>query len=435
MTGIDWSGCVEEIPDEPARPAAANGHDTARPLLAPAAYHGLASEVVARILPNTESDSSALLLQFLVYFGNAVGRGPHYLIEQTQHFANLFVALVGQTSKSRKGTSAQRIRVIFNVADPAWASERILGGMSSGEGLIYAVRDPVYAMKKGVMELIDEGVSDKRLLLDEREFFQSLAVLKREGNTLSRVVRDAWDCCEHIGTLTKHSPTHASQPYISIAAHITVDELRQALDHTSMANGYANRYLFALVHRSKLLPHGSTQDAVITDLLGERTLEALTAARGIERITMTESAARHWAEIYTALAEGAPGLLGAITNRAEAQTIRLALVYALLDQAPQIDVVHLDAALAVWRFCEASARHIFGDTLGNPTADVILRALRSAGASGLTKTDLFNLFGRHLAANKIDAALALLQSAGKVRCTKSSNAGRAKRPVEMWVAA
>jgi hypothetical protein len=78
------------------------------------------------------------------------------------------------------------------------------------------------------------------------------------------------------------------------------------------------------------LPHGSTQDAVITNLLGERTLEALTPARGIERVTMTESAARHWAEIYTALAEGAPGLLGAITNRAEAQTIRLALVLGRL---------------------------------------------------------------------------------------------------------
>jgi hypothetical protein len=113
--------------------------------------------------------------------------------------------------------------------------------MSSGEGLIYAVRDPVYKMKRGKLELDDEGIDDKRLMLDEREFFQSLTVLKREGNTLSRVVRDAWDCREHIGSLTKHSPTQATKPFISITAHITVDELRQTLDHTSMANGYANR--------------------------------------------------------------------------------------------------------------------------------------------------------------------------------------------------
>ena len=80
-----------------------------------------------------------------------------------------------------------------------------------------------------------------------------------------------------------------------------------------------------------------------------------------------------------------PGLLGAITDRAEAQTIRLALVYALLDQAPQIDVVHIEAALALWHFCEASARYIFGDLVGDPIADTILRALRAAGAAGLSR--------------------------------------------------
>jgi len=37
--------------------------------------------------------------------------------------------------------------------------------MSSGEGVISAVRDPVYAIRKGVEELVDAGVNDKRLLI------------------------------------------------------------------------------------------------------------------------------------------------------------------------------------------------------------------------------------------------------------------------------
>ena len=153
--------------------------------------------------------------------------------------------------------------------------ECILGGMSSGEGVISAVRDPAYGLRKGVEELIDAGISDKRLLLDEREFFQALAVLKREGSILSRVIRDAWDCCEKLATMTKHSPTRATRPFISIVGHITADELRQALDHTSMANGYANRFLFACVTRSKLLPHGGALDQEFNGKLGARTLEAL----------------------------------------------------------------------------------------------------------------------------------------------------------------
>jgi hypothetical protein len=430
---IDFSGSFEELPDQP-EPAKSNGqdHDTTWPVLAPAAFHGLAGEVVARILPDTESDPAALLLQYLVSFGNAVGRQPHYLIERTRHFANLFTVLVGQTSKSRKGTSAERIRAIFNIADPDWVRERILGGMSSGEGVISAVRDPVYALRKGVEELIDAGISDKRLLLDEREFFQALAVLKREGSILSRVIREAWDCCERLATLTKHSPTRATRPFISIVGHITADELRQTLDHTSMANGYANRFLFACVKRSKLLPHGGALNAEIDDKLGVRTLEALITARSIERLTMTDVAHQYWNDTYPKLSEGLPGLLGAITDRAEPQTIRLALVYALLDQAPQINVVHLEAALAVWNFCVASARYIFGDLVGNPVADTILRALRSVGADGMSRTDLSNVFGRNLSTSQLDAALVVLLSADKVRRRSVKGTGR---PREMWYAA
>ena len=315
--GIDWSSGFEEVADTP-EPAKADGHNTAEttwPVMNPAAYHGLAGEVVAHILPHTESDPAALLLQYLVSFGNAVGRVPHYLIEQTQHFANLFTILVGQTSKSRKGTSAERIRAIFKIAEPDWARGRIFGGMSSGEGVIYAVRDEVYGMRKGAEELIDAGVSDKRLLLDEREFFGALAVLKREGSILSRVVRDAWDCAELLRTLTKHSPTRATRAFISIVGHITVEELRRTLDQTSMANGYANRFLFACVKRSKLLPHGGNLSEDTIGMLGAQTSEALKAARATGRVTMTQEATRHWADVYAALAQGAPGLLGAITDR------------------------------------------------------------------------------------------------------------------------
>jgi hypothetical protein len=231
-------------------------------------------------------------------------------------------------------------------------------------------------------------------------------------------------------TITKHSPSRATHAFISVVGHITVEELRRTLDETSMANGYANRFLFACVRRSKLLPHGGAADEEGTDKLGIKTLEALTAARAIDQVTMTEKAARYWVEVYTTLAQGSAGLIGAITNRAEAQTLRLALLYALLDQAAQIDVVHIEAALAMWRYCEASARFIFGDIIGDPTADTILRALRGAGVAGLSRTDLFNLFGRNLAANKIDAALVTLLSAGKVRRGSSKKTGG--RPVEMW---
>ena len=90
---------------------AANGHDADPwPVLAAEAYHGLAGEVVNTIAPQTEADPVALLLQFLVFVGNAIGRGPHYQVNRDRHYTNLFVLLVGASAKARKGLSAGHIR-------------------------------------------------------------------------------------------------------------------------------------------------------------------------------------------------------------------------------------------------------------------------------------------------------------------------------------
>jgi hypothetical protein len=111
------------------------------------------------------------------------------------------------------------------------------------------------------------------------------------------------------------------------------------------------------------------------------------------------------------------------------------MVYALLDQASQIDVVHIKAALALWTYCEASARFIFGDYTGNPIADNILRALRNSGSAGMSRWNISqDLFHRHTEASKIQAALAQLLAAGKVRSNKLRPANGRGRPTEMWFA-
>ena len=73
-------------------------------------------------------------------------------------------------------------------------SDRIQTGLSSGEGLIWAIRDPIYKKdqikKDGLVTgdyqdlLVDEGVEDKRLLVIESEYALTLRVLGRDGNTL-----------------------------------------------------------------------------------------------------------------------------------------------------------------------------------------------------------------------------------------------------------
>jgi hypothetical protein len=402
------------------------------PSMDKAAYYGLVGEIVRTIAPHTEADPVAILIQVLVYFGNVVGNSAYYRIEADHHHANLFAVLVGQSAKGRKGTSAGRARSVMKAADQRWIDERMKGGLSSGEGLINEVRDEVkkWDPKAGRYETIDPGVLDKRLMVTEPEFANALEVMERPGNTLSPTIRNAWDG-QRLSTLTKNSPLTATDAHISINGHITEDELRARITRTDMANGFANRFLLTCVRRSKYLPHGGNLDDVEIERLGEGIKRAVEFAKTVGRVEMTRAAQTEWEAVYSHLSAEQPGLLGAITARAEAQTIRIALIYALLDQNHEIEVVHLRAALAVWEYCETSAARIFGNALGDPVADEIMRALRQAGSAGMTRTAIRDLFGRHRTSDRISVALELLSTKGRARMEKTSTDGR---PCETWFA-
>jgi len=197
-----------------------------------------------------------------------------------------------------------------------------------------------------------------------------------------------------------------------------------------MANGFANRFLFCCVKRSKFLPHGGRLDDAELMKMNERVKEAVDFAQSVGRVTMTEAAAKVWEEVYPELSAEQPGLIGAVIARAEAQAIRLALIFSLLDKKFTIDVAHLKAAISLWAYCEQSAIRIFGDSLGDPIADEILRALRQT-PEGLTRTDIRNLFSRHGRADQISAALEGLLASGRAKFEMRPSGGR---PVETWFA-
>ncbi len=405
---------------------------------AAAAFHGLAGEIVRTIEPHSEGDPAALLVSTLVAFGNACGRAAGFRVEGDFHATNLYAVVVGDTAKGRKGTSWGQVRRLFELADPEWTAERTAGGLTSGEGLIYHVRDPqskqVAVKEKGkptgesIEEVVDEGVVDKRLLVFEGEFAQVLKVMGRDGNTLSPVIRDFWDRGD-VRTLSKNSPLRATGALISILAHVTARELRRGLTATEVANGFANRFLFVCARRSKLIPEGGSLSDDELRLLADQLRDAIRFA-GVQGTLERDDAARKlWAEVYGELSDGRPGLLGAATSRAEAQVGRLAVLYALLDQSSQVRVEHLSAALGHWDYCHRSAAHVFGNALGDPLADELLERLRAARENGLTRTQIRDALGRHRSGAEIDCALGHLEQLGLVRRQVETTGGR---PAERW---
>ena len=379
--------------------------------ISPDALHGIAGEFIKTVQAHTESDPVAILIQFLTAFGNVVGTNPHFKVEADHHALKIFAILVGETSKARKGTSWGIVKSALKNIDVKWAG-RIKGGLASGEGLVWHIRDE------------DDGVEekDKRLLAYESEFATILRIISREGNILSPTIRQAWDD-GNLSILTKNSPAEATKAHISIVGHVTIDELRRHLDRTEIANGFANRFIWVCVKRSKILPEGGKIHELDLGHLIKELRDVVNYAKTVGEIKRDEEARELWIDVYGTLSEGKPGLFGAVTSRAEAQVMRLACIYALLERSNIINEKHLRAALALWKYAEDSAKYIFGEASGDPIADTVLKALRKE-PRGLNKSELFNLFNRHARKYQIDQALAQLIRSGMIYMISENTAGR-----------
>jgi hypothetical protein len=404
------------------------------PTLAPAARYGFVGRVVDGLDPYSEADPAATLISMLVMVGNVIGPGPHAQVAADCHPLRENALLVGPTGKGRKGMSWAGPRELIRRADPSW---RERSGASSGEGLIYHIRDareeqqPIKERGRVVgyeRVVVDEGESDKRLGLVEPEFSTVLRRMEGESNSLSQVIRMAWDTGD-LSTLTKNSPLKATGAHVSIVGHITAEELVALIHEVSMANGFLNRFVVGLVRRSKMLPDGAVIPESVLGPLAIELAQILSAGRRIDLVQRDDEAADMWRAIYADLSDGRDGLVGAILGRAEAHVLRLSAIYAVLDGSALIRPAHLEAALAVWLYSEASVKAIFGDRLGLPLADQILDALRKQGP--MTRNELRDLFSRHRSARELDHAIEALLGRGLVRQRIERTAGRPRTVIEV----
>jgi hypothetical protein len=391
---------------EPKPPATPPRLSPTQPLYPPpglqlgeAALYGLAGDVVRTLAPHTEAHPAAILLQLLAAFGNLVGPGPHCMVDATRHGLNLFVVLVGESSKARKGTSWNQIVRLFSEVDHPWLDARITTARLTASGLVYALRD-------------QEPPTDRRLLAVSEEFAAVLSTLRRAKGHLSPLLRSAWDS-GHLRTLDGRRPLQATGTHISLIAHITQRELAQYLQPTEAHNGFANRCLWTCVQRSQCLPHGGSLSAHELSTVASELRRAIEwAGSATDILFERDDAARElWEDCYAALSQVRPGLYGAATSRAEAQVLRLSAIYAALDRTSVIGEAHLQAALAVWDYCSAGASLLFGTSTGDPTADRIKEAL-DASQDGLSRNQIRALFHGHLSCERIEAALQQLISLG-----------------------
>lgn len=325
-----------------------------------AAYHGPVGAVVRAVADITEADPVGILGSLLATIGTCMGH-YRYLYQGGAQATNLFVVLVGGSSSGRKGTAGSIAREVMTSAYPGW-QDLIVAGLGSGEGLVTHLTPR-------------EGHAEHRALVMESEFARLLSSMARDGSTLSPMIRDAWDGVP-MGRVLARESRIVKFHHVGILAHITPVELRSRLTSTDAANGFGNRFIWLAVRRTRLLPFPKSPNGRVPADALAHIHAAIVAGLEPGEVTWSNEAAEAWEEFYLEIASrDVPGLYGAMVARAEAQVSRIALLYALVDRSPVIDVEHLAAARALWSYSERSVEHVFGRSTGNGDADALLEYL------------------------------------------------------------
>jgi hypothetical protein len=389
-------------------------------------------KIVDAVMPHTEAHPAPILVQLLARFGATVGDGPHVWADNRKHPARLYPLVVGKTSDGAKGTSDQVVSALLSAADahrPLSVPLTRTSGLSSGEGLIEAVRDArgTDSDAKGY----DEGVPDKRLLVVEEEFTATLAVMERQGSILPRVLREAWDG-NPLRTLTR-TPLVATGTHIIVVGHVTPGELRIRLKEAQLVGGTMNRFLPVASRRTKLLPDGGNIPREILDEYAPTLADHLDRCWQVGRVERTDTADKLWHARYAKLRKARPdGPVAKILARSVPQGLRLALAYALTDGCGVIDEQHLAAALALWSYVEATAEWMFGAEVDTGEVDELV-AYIATGVSGRTRTEIsVEHFNRNKKSSEIRIMLGQLMADGKVR--EETDKASPGRPVTRYYA-
>ena len=417
------------------------------PVLSEKALHGIAGRFVALASKNSEADPAAILFTFLTRAGVEFGNKKMPLGDGFQ-FPRLYTAIVGKTAKARKGTSAKPVIRCFDglvnrsqqTADNTNADHDLSGilyqtassspgPLSSGEGIVYAVRDKTETFDKATNEyqITDPGVADKRLFILDEEMAGALSSMARKGNTLSTILRTLWDSGS-AKPLIKNNPISCTDAHAGIVTHTTIDELREKLESAEYSNGFANRFLWVCARRQGTIPFPEPMPEPELNQIRDELISAFRHGNG--SLYLSESSRALWAEIYPDLSKSFPGILGNVTTRAEAQTLRLSMVYALLDCSSTVEPAHIEAGLAAWQFCFDSAKYIF-DAGINPDAEKILKALKQKPVSA--KEIYIDVFQKHKKSKEIGKILHELIEAGRVIEWSEKTAGRDKKMYELSV--
>lgn len=381
------------------------------------ALNGLVGEFVDAALPFSEASAEALVYQFISAIGNCFGQSMYANFGADRHYPGLFTLIVGSTA-SGKGQSLSSVRALMREVDPEWAQNHCRSSAASGEGLV---------------RLASENEHDGRLFLILPEVTTLLNSMNREGSNLSGYLRLGYDRSPLENQKSKGGIV-ARDYLLSVVGHVTPAELTETLGNVDFYNGAVNRFLWAVVRKSKTLPRMSS--APDFTLLADK-LRRLLALPDPGAVDFDASAGQVWDAWVCGLPE-LDGKLAAACERAKPNALRTALVYAALDEARLtgeqmwIRERHVKAAIEIVTRSRESVRWFLsrpaeGKASRNSEEIARIKIAVNQGGGMITASQLTQLFSHKTAEQRIEIA-----SRAGLKLRRGERGDKSGRPVDRW---
>jgi hypothetical protein len=366
-------------------------------------FQGIAGQFALAATKTTEADPIAVLMTLLTKAGSYFGRDACLWHGGIRFPSKLYCGVAGASARGRKGTSVYPVTNLFEYVDkflrdagidPAPATD---GTVSSGEGLVYALRDASEKTDKDTGDPEDKGITDKRLFILEEELGGLLAVARRDGSSVTAVLRKLWDPAGNYRPITKLQPIKTTGTHVCLLGHVSPEELRKTLGAAEAVNGFANRFIWVCTKRSKILSRPEAMPASAVKIAATEFAEAIKHAASLDKgLSLSPAALDRWDAIYLALnqKQDAGGMVPKLLHRAEAQILRIALILALIQRADAVDVEHLEVAQALWDYSERSVYYLFGSEVDEDEIKIIAFIRNKGGEAKQTEIHQLAFNGR-----------------------------------------
>lgn len=398
------------------------------PKLDQKAYYGILGKIITLIKNETEASPEAMLFQGLVILGNLMNRKFYRAVSGSRIYSNVFTVIVGKTSKARKGTSFKDISYIFKRVWEKGFENRIKRGVSSGEGIIWIIRDPEIeeiTNKKGKIEkkVLDKGTTEKEIILFEEEFSKLIKVSKRESNTVSEVLRVAFDSND-LQSISKEQPAKATAPLVSLIGHITKEEFIHVHNDVDKSNGLFNRILWCHSERSNVIPLPKNFEDIDFSQI-EITLNNLKKFINESEETCVEfsdDGKEIWEIFYKQYAYSPDENNASIKGRTETYILKIATILAVSDTSTIIRAEHIEAAIAIVDYSNKVIDHVFGISSTNGSNELkIINFLKNNG--GIAQRSLIQkkIYNNKLKAETLNQVRDQLEMTGSILIETSNN--------------